>query len=228
MRGPSTYAAAFLIAAVGLFAGTVILVLLRPIRSMSSPGARPMCSSRTPADGRFRGGRGCLRRPAPRRRRACAAAGALQGNRRARTALIALLTSQVVMVSLMTMTPVHLEHQGDSLTIIGLTISLHVAGMYGLSPVVGYLVDRLGPRAVVGLGIVLFAMSLGLAIGASGSTVGIVASLILLGLGWSFTNVAGAAMFSTVVEDHARASAQGGADALSNLFGRAPPSSPGR
>src|SRR5699024_11431873 len=43
--------------------------------------------------------------------------------------LLALLTAQVVMVSLMTMTPVHIEHQGGSLTIVGHTISLHVAGM---------------------------------------------------------------------------------------------------
>jgi MFS family permease len=114
---------------------------------------------------------------------------------------------------------VHLEHHGDSLTVIGLTISLHVAGMFGLAPVVGYLVDRLGHRVVVGLGIVLFALSLGLAIGASASTSGIVVSLILLGLGWSFMNVAASAMFSTVVEDRSRASAQGGADALSNLLG---------
>lgn len=227
VTGLSTYAAAFLIAAVGsAFAGTVILVLLRPdplhVLARRQADVLPSEDS-APADGPALASAVGAALPATPRPgtvvRLRRVAGALQGNRRARTALIALLTSQVVMVSLMTMTPVHLEHQGDSLTIIGLTISLHVAGMYGLSPVVGYLVDRLGPRAVVGLGIVLFAMSLGLAIGASGSTVGIVASLILLGLGWSFMNVAGAAMFSTVVEDRSRASAQGGADALSNLFG---------
>ena len=42
---------------------------------------------------------------------------------------------------------------------------------------------------------------------------------MLLGLGWSFMNVAASALFSTVVQDRSRASAQGGADALSNLLG---------
>jgi MFS family permease len=227
MTGLSTYAAAFLIAAVGsALAGAVILVLLRPdplhvLARRQAAALRAEGSAR--GEGSARAGEGgaelpVTSRPGPlaRLRRM---AGALRGNRRARTALIALLTSQVVMVSVMTMTPVHLEHHGDSLTVIGLTISLHVAGMFGLAPVVGYLVDRLGHRVVVGLGIVLFALSLGLAIGASASTSGIVVSLILLGLGWSFMNVAASAMFSTVVEDRSRASAQGGADALSNLLG---------
>src|SRR5690606_31617176 len=46
-------------------------------------------------------------------------------------------------------------------------------------------------------------------------------SLILLGLGWSFMNVAGSALFAAVVPDRSRAAAQGGADALSNLCGAA-------
>ena len=48
------------------------------------------------------------------------------------------------MVAVMAMTPVHLLHHGASLTIIGLTISLHVAGMFALSPVFGILADRVG------------------------------------------------------------------------------------
>lgn len=143
----------------------------------------------------------------------------LRADRRARTALVALLTSQVVMVSLMTMTPVHIAHQGGSLTLVGLTISLHVVGMFGLSPVVGILVDRAGHRATIGIGILLFAMSLLAAIFASGTTGGVIACLVLLGLGWSFMNVTASALFSTVVQDRSRASAQGGADALSNLLG---------
>lgn len=143
----------------------------------------------------------------------------IRTDRRARTALVALLTSQVVMVSLMTMTPVHVEHQGGSLTIVGLTISLHVAGMFGLSPVVGLLVDRIGHRATISLGIAIFAGSLATAIFASNSLVGVIVALILLGLGWSFMNVTASALFSTVIADSSRASAQGGADALSNLLG---------
>lgn len=211
--GLDAYAAAFLLAAVAsLLAGGVILLLLRP------DPLHVLALRRAEASGEPAADLPVGRRPGTRERFARMIA-ELRANRRARTALVALLTSQVVMVSLMTMTPVHIAHQGGSLTIVGVTISLHVLGMFGLAPVVGHLVDRLGHRAVAGIGLVLFALSLGLAVLASGTMGGVIASLILLGLGWSFLNVAGSALFSTVIADRSRASAQGGADALSNLCG---------
>ncbi|MDN5685877.1 MAG: MFS transporter [Brachybacterium sp.] len=209
--GLSVYAAAFLIAAVAsLLAGTVIFALLRPdpLLVLARRQAAPAHDAAGGAPARL--GRG------ERFRRMITE---LRANRRARTALVALLTSQVVMVSLMTMTPVHIEHQGGSLTIVGLTISLHVAGMFGLSPVVGILVDRIGHRATISIGIAIFAGSLAAAIFAAGSLAGVMVSLVLLGLGWSFMNVAASALFATVIADRSRASAQGGADALSNLLG---------
>lgn len=233
--GLSVYAAAFLIAAVAsLLAGGVIFVLLRPdpllvlvrrqaaagggaagsgpdgIVPDAAPDAVPDVVPDAAATAAARPRRG------ERFRRMVAE---IRADRRARTALVALLTSQVVMVSLMTMTPVHVEHQGGSLTIVGLTISLHVAGMFGLSPVVGLLVDRIGHRATISIGIAIFAGSLATAIFASGSLAGVMVALILLGLGWSFMNIAASALFSTVIADRSRASAQGGADALSNLLG---------
>ena len=70
----------------------------------------------------------------------------------ARYAIFAVAAAHGVMVSMMAMTPVHLLHHGASLTIIGLTISLHIAGMYALAPVFGILADRLGriPTILVG------------------------------------------------------------------------------
>ena len=64
------------------------------------------------------------------------------------------------MVAVMAMTPVHLLHQGATLTIIGLTISLHVAGMFALSPVFGILADRLGRIPTILLGQVILAAAL--------------------------------------------------------------------
>lgn len=58
----------------------------------------------------------------------------MHGNTRSRTAALAIITAQLIMVSVMTMTPVHLHHLGNTLTIIGITISLHIAGMYALPP----------------------------------------------------------------------------------------------
>src|SRR3546814_9923728 len=67
------------------------------------------------------------------------------------------------MVSVMAMTPVHLLHHGATLSVIGLTISLHVAGMYALSPVFGILADRAGRGVTILLGQGLLASSLLLA-----------------------------------------------------------------
>lgn len=62
----------------------------------------------------------------------------------------------------MSMTPVHLDHAGASLSVIGVVISLHIAGMYVLSPVVGWLADRLGrvPVLVLGMAQLLTAAAL--------------------------------------------------------------------
>lgn len=125
------------------------------------------------------------------------------------------------MVAVMTMTPVHLAHHGDSVNVIGLTISLHVVGMFALAPVVGALTDRFGHRATITIGIAIFVVSLVIGALWPDDTRWIIASLILLGVGWSFMNVAGSALFSTSVSDQMRAASQGGVDALSNLFGAA-------
>ncbi|GAA4522768.1 MFS transporter [Brachybacterium paraconglomeratum] len=229
VTGLSVYAAAFLIAAVAsLLAGTIVLVLLRPdplhilasrLAALDGEQAPSGDAPQVPVGRTPVGSAPVAPLRASRAARFRAMIAELRADRRARTALVALLTSQVVMVSLMTMTPVHIAHQGGSLTLVGLTISLHVVGMFGLSPVVGILVDRAGHRATVSIGILLFAMSLLAAVFASGTTGGIIACLVLLGLGWSFMNVTASALFSAVVQDRSRASAQGGADALSNLLG---------
>ena len=60
------------------------------------------------------------------------------------------------MVGVMVMTPVHMGHaggpEGTTLRIIGLVISVHVAGMYLFSPLVGLLADRAGRRTTVAVG----------------------------------------------------------------------------
>ncbi|MFV0452027.1 MAG: MFS transporter [Propioniciclava sp.] len=112
------------------------------------------------------------------------------------------------------MTPVHIAHQGGSITVVGVTISLHIAGMYGLAPLVGLLVDRWGGRPTIGV----FPVSLAIAATRSTHLGWIMVSLVLLGVGWSLVNVSGSAMFSAAVSDESRASAQGGVDALSNLW----------
>lgn len=121
------------------------------------------------------------------------------------------------MVSVMTMTPVHMNHQGSGIEIIGLTISLHVLGMYGLSPLMGLGTDRLGERTMILLGTALLTLAVALGALAPHSTPAMVASLILLGVGWSATFVAASSLFAASLPAESRTRAAGGLDSLTNL-----------
>ena len=122
----------------------------------------------------------------------------------ARVATLAMVLGHVVMVWIMTMTPIHLSHEGHGLEIVGLVISAHVAGMYLLAPLVGALVDRLGPSPVMRGGALLLATASALAAVASGATgfggfalsLPMSIPLFLLGLGWNFGFVGGSARLS--------------------------------
>src|SRR5690606_13093105 len=67
----------------------------------------------------------------------------------AQVGLLGIVVSHLVMVSLMVMTPVHMNHHGASLQLIGLVISLHIAGMFALSPLFGIATDRFGAVPVL-------------------------------------------------------------------------------
>lgn len=124
-----------------------------------------------------------------------------------------------VMVGLMAMTPLHLTMHGGSFTVVGVTISLHIAGMYALSPVFGILAGRFGAIPVVAGGLVLLAASaVGAAVGGSNVLI-IQASLVLLGLGWGMVNVAGAALLTSVTPPEDRPKRQGQADTIMNAAG---------
>lgn len=127
--------------------------------------------------------------------------------------------SHATMVALMSMTPVHLVHGGATLTVVGLTISLHIAGMYSLSPVFGVLSDRLGRLPTVLLGqALLVASALTTAMGAHHTRV-VMLGLIMLGLGWSAATVAGSALLSDAAPPGLRVRLQGRSDLVMNLAG---------
>ncbi|MEU4190665.1 MFS transporter [Kribbella sp. NPDC026611] len=144
----------------------------------------------------------------------------------ARLGLLAIATAHAVMVGVMSMTSVHLRHHGASLTIVGFVISGHVAGMYALSPLTGWLADRLGRIPTIGIGLAILAMSMTLAAVAPDDAhllTGI--SLFGLGLGWSACLVAGSTLLSRSVPAGVRTSAQGLSDltmgALASVSGTA-------
>lgn len=135
----------------------------------------------------------------------------------ARYAIFAVAAAHGVMVSVMAMTPVHLLHHGASLTVIGLTISLHVAGMFALSPVFGILADRLGRVPTILIGQALLAAALVTASFGQESTVSVTVALVLLGLGWSATTVAGSTLLTEASAESQRTRRQGLSDFTMSL-----------
>jgi MFS family permease len=140
-------------------------------------------------------------------------------NPAARYAVAAIALSHATMVALMSMAPVHLRDHGASLTVVGFTISLHVAGMYALSPVFGTLADRLGRMPVILLGQTVLLGALVTFWLAGESATAMTVGLILLGLGWSASVVAGSALISEAVDVHDRAPLQGFSDLSMNSAG---------
>jgi len=135
----------------------------------------------------------------------------------ARFAFITIVLSHTIMGAVMTMTPVNMTMMGDSLTLVGITISVHILGMYAFSPVVGALADRFGYLNLILVGQAIFVGS-ALCSGLSGQSVAMITvGLFLLGLGWSVSLVAGSAMLSDSVQSHARPAVQGTTDTAMNV-----------
>jgi MFS family permease len=129
---------------------------------------------------------------------------------RARTALLALGATNLVMVAVMAIAPVHLTDHGHQLEFVGIVISLHVAGMFAPSPLSGWLADRFGSIAVTGVGFALLA-SAGLVGALMREESGFQASgmLVLLGLGWNLGIVGGSTLLSASTTPRLRPHAEG-------------------
>jgi MFS family permease len=141
----------------------------------------------------------------------------------ARLGVIAMATGHLVMVGVMAMTPVHIRGAGHdaahTLRIVGVVLSLHIAGMFAFAPVMGWLTDRIGRRPVVVTGIVLLLGACAVAGTAGHGSAQLAIGMMLLGLGWSGTMVAGSTMLSESVPLELRASAQGLSDLVMGLAG---------
>lgn len=204
LTGLPELAAVFLLPVAGMVAAMLVMWFgLRPdpqmmSRSIVGDDARGQARKRVPISVAF-----------TTRRRHPAALAALSG----------ILVAHAVMVAVMSMTPVHMAGRGASITLVGLTVSLHIAGMYALSPVMGILADKLGAPAVLvgGLGVVLVSTVLTGVIG--GSTMVVTIGLILLGLGWSASTVAGSSIVAATVTGVERVAVQGLSDSLMSLAG---------
>ena len=141
----------------------------------------------------------------------------------ARLGVGAMAVGHVVMVGVMTMTPVHVRGAGHdaahTLRLVGLILSAHIAGMFAFAPVFGWLTDRLGRRPVITIGVALLLAACALSGTAGHDSVRLAAGLMTLGLGWSATMVAGSTLVSDAVSGELRASAQGLSDMVMGLAG---------
>lgn len=140
----------------------------------------------------------------------------LRVNALARYAVTAVALSHATMVAMMSMTPVHLYEHGATLIIVGFALSLHIAGMYALSPVFGWLADRWGRVPTILFGQGMLVVSLLTAWVGSQSQVLVIVSVIFLGLGWSASTIAGSTLVAEAAPVDDRAGLQGVSDLLMN------------
>lgn len=218
----------FVFSTAGLaLAGLLLFIGLRPdplllaARLRGGPGDGPAAKGTTGTRGRhaLRNGLRAARSSPP-----------------ARLALLAVVAAHGCMAAVMSMTPLHLQlltegplagHAGghahaagtDVFVLIGFTISLHIAGMYALSPVMGWLTDRAGRLPVILLGHALILVAVFIA-GFGQAQPGLVTTgLVLLGLGWSAATIAGSTLLAESVEAGDRVLVQGVSDTLMGVAG---------
>jgi MFS family permease len=131
------------------------------------------------------------------------------------TALVSLVAAQVVMVLIMTMTPIHLMDHGHGLVTVGFVLSAHTFGMFGLSPITGRLVDRFGMERVImaGFGALAVAAALAAVAPADGGPL-LTFALFLLGYGWNLCFVSASSLVGTGLALGERTRVQGIADTL--------------
>ncbi|MDV7241113.1 MULTISPECIES: MFS transporter [Rhodococcus] len=124
-----------------------------------------------------------------------------------------MVVTQLVMVAIMTMTPIHMQHHGHSVGAAGMVIAVHVGAMYLPSPLSGLLVDRLGPRPVAAASaLTLLAAGITAAAVPASSVPALALALGLLGLGWNLGLVSGTTIITDEVPLTTRARTQGTVD----------------
>lgn len=140
------------------------------------------------------------------------------GIKNARVALTAMVISQVTMVAVMTMTPVHLKLHGHE-DVSPYVISLHIAGMYAFSPLVGKFADRRGKLLSISVGgLLLLAATVMAALAGEAATL-LWPSLWLLGIGWNFGLIGGSSLLVESVPEKTRVTVQGAADLTMSFCG---------
>jgi MFS family permease len=129
-------------------------------------------------------------------------------------AVVALVVGQVVMIGIMTMTPLHMDDHGHGLGAVGLVISAHTLGMFALSPLSGRITALVGeiPAVLAAGGVLAASAALAAVAPPDGPLLGL--ALFLLGYGWNLGLVAGSTLLVSGVEHAERTATEGAADTL--------------
>ncbi|GAA2728323.1 MFS transporter [Streptomyces nogalater] len=136
------------------------------------------------------------------------------------TGATVMVTAQLAMISVMTMTPVHLTGHGHGTQTAGLVIALHVGAMLLPSPLSGLLADRVGGRPVAAAsGLVLLCAGLLAGLAPPASVVLSACALVLLGIGWNLALIGGTALLTNAAPAENRATVQGLADVGMSVAG---------
>jgi MFS family permease len=208
--GLAGYAGPFAFSVIAfLLAAVVLLLLLRPDPLLTARALAPPSPDGPVGDGP-RGLRAALREVAT--------------SPAARLGMAAVAVGHVVMVGVMTMTPVLIgaAHAGDhagTYRVVGIVLSAHITGMYAFSPITGWLTDKAGRRPVILGGIAMLLVACTIAGTAGHDTARLALGLTMLGLGWSATMVAGSTLLSESVAVTNRPSVQGLSDLVMGLAG---------
>lgn len=210
----------FLLASVAyLAAGATLLVLLRPdplllARSLTGTAADPDTTHDEPATARGE--------PLTTHGEPTASQGIPPVRTTAWVGAGVMVMTQIVMVAIMTMTPVHMRAHDHALGAVGLVISLHIAAMYLPSLVTGALIDKVGRLPMAAAAGVTLLLAGVVAALAPGESMGwIVLALVLLGLGWNLGLISGTALVVDGTVPANRARTQGTIDVLIALAGAA-------
>jgi MFS family permease len=133
------------------------------------------------------------------------------------TALAAMILGQVVMVTVMVMTPIQMtEHLHHTLDDVAIVIAAHVTGMYATSIITGRVADRLGHARTILIGAFILIVACVMAPFTT-DTLRLAAVLFLLGAGWNFCFVAGSSLLTDSLKPNERARIQGTNDLLVGL-----------
>lgn len=136
-----------------------------------------------------------------------------------RAAGVAIIGAQVVMASLMSLTGVEMHHRGHELTEISVALAAHFVGMFGLAPVAGRLVDRVGRQRSLLSGLALLGISAA-TLPYAPDVLGLSVAMLGLGIGWNIAFVAGTVMLADATAPNERGRALGAVD-LANAVGAA-------